>query len=174
MLRSSFIALALISAAPAAIAAESVTATVNRISEEGVGGKIGEVAFSDSDAGLVIEVKVAGLSKGQHGLHIHEKGDCGAGEKDGKKQAGLAAGPHLDPGATKSHQGPDGAGHTGDLPFLEVSADGKAAGQLVAKRLKLADVKGRSLMIHEGGDSYSDTPEMGGGKARIACAVIPQ
>ena len=36
------------------------------------------------------------------------------------------------------------------------------------------DFLGRSIMIHEGGDSYSDKPApLGGGGARIACGVIP-
>ena len=37
----------------------------------------------------------------------------------------------------------------------------------------LADVKGRSIMIHVGGDNYSDQPApLGGGGARIACGVV--
>jgi Cu-Zn family superoxide dismutase len=43
-----------------------------------------------------------------------------------------------------------------------------------APRLKLSDIQGRALVIHEGGDNYSDTPENGGGKGRIACGVIPK
>ena len=43
-----------------------------------------------------------------------------------------------------------------------------------AEHLTLADVRGRSLIIHEGGDNYTDTPENGGGKARIACGVVPE
>jgi Cu-Zn family superoxide dismutase len=45
---------------------------------------------------------------------------------------------------------------------------------VTAPQLKLADVRGRSLMIHEGGDNYSDTPENGGGAGRIACGVVPK
>ena len=38
--------------------------------------------------------------------------------------------------------------------------------------LTLADVKGRSIVIHAGGDNYSDQPApFGGGGARIACGV---
>ena len=40
--------------------------------------------------------------------------------------------------------------------------------------LKLEDVAGRALVIHEGGDNYSDTPKpLGGGGVRMACGVIP-
>ena len=42
-----------------------------------------------------------------------------------------------------------------------------------APRLKVADLKGKSLMIHAGGDNYSDTPApLGGGGARAACGVV--
>ena len=33
-------------------------------------------------------------------------------------------------------------------------------------------LKGHSVMIHEGGDNYTDNPPLGGGGARIACGVI--
>ena len=37
-----------------------------------------------------------------------------------------------------------------------------------------ADMEGHSLMIHEGGDNYSDAPKpLGGGGSRMACGVIP-
>jgi hypothetical protein len=36
------------------------------------------------------------------------------------------------------------------------------------KGLKLSDIEGRALMIHAGGDNYSDTPKpLGGGGDRI-------
>jgi Cu/Zn superoxide dismutase len=31
-----------------------------------------------------------------------------------------------------------------------------------------------AAVIHEGGDNYSDNPENGGGKGRVACGVIPK
>jgi Cu/Zn superoxide dismutase len=37
----------------------------------------------------------------------------------------------------------------------------------------VAEIRGRSIMVHTGGDNYSDTPApLGGGGARIACGVI--
>jgi Cu-Zn family superoxide dismutase len=118
-----------------------------------------------------MKVSVSGIPDGDHGFHVHEKGDCGPGEKDGKMEAGLAAGGHYDPHATKSHQVPDGSGHAGDLPKL--TATGGTIDQTVTvKGVKLAEIAGRSLMIHEGGDNYSDNRENGGGKGRIACGVI--
>ena len=38
---------------------------------------------------------------------------------------------------------------------------------------ELADVQGRSLMVHAGGDNHADHPApLGGGGARVACGVI--
>ena len=93
--------------------------------------------------------------------------------KDGKMTAGIAAGEHFDPEGKKSHKGPKAAGHKGDLPALNATANGIDQ-SVTAPRLKMADVRGRTLMIHEGGDNYSDNPENGGGKGRVACGVVPK
>ena len=46
-------------------------------------------------------------------------------------------------------------------------------GKLHAPNLAVKDLKGRSVIIHAGGDNYSDQPApLGGGGARIACGVI--
>ena len=153
--------------------AQQVTVDMNRISDSGVGEKIGNVMISEGKGGLSFKVAVNGLPKGQRGFHVHEKGDCSPGMKDGKMTAGVAAGEHYDPDAKKSHKGPKASGHKGDLPALNATAKGDVKQTLTAPRLKLADVQGRSLVIHEGGDNYSDKPENGGGKGRIACGVIP-
>ncbi|MCP6423609.1 superoxide dismutase family protein, partial [Klebsiella pneumoniae] len=76
----------------------------------------------------------------------------------------FAAGGHLDPASSGKHLGPQGAGHLGDLPALVVNASGIANQPVAAPRLTLKDVQGRALMIHEGGDNYSDEPKpLGGG-----------
>lgn len=172
-MRSSQIALALILlGSSAAMAAEKIV-VINAISEEGVGKIIGTVKLSDSDAGLLIDPDLGELSPGLHGFHIHEKPNCGVADKDGKKVAGLGAGGHYDPHKSAKHEGPEGHGHHGDLPALEVKDDGSATKILVAPRLKLSEISGRSLMIHEGGDNYSDAPKpLGGGGGRIACGII--
>ena len=156
---------------PTAFAATKVT--VNQIDANGVGKALGAIAVSDGKGGLVLDVKLKGLPPGLHGFHVHQNGDCGPKEKDGKNVAGLAAGGHYDPSNTGKHEGPKGAGHVGDLPALTVGKDGSVNIKLTAPRLKLADLQGRSIMIHAGGDNYSDDPKpLGGGGARIACGVV--
>ena len=154
--------------------AETATATINSISASGVGGSLGTVTFTDSAGGLVITPKLSGLPPGEHGFHIHEKGDCGPGVNQGKAAAGFAAGGHYDPTHTKKHLGPfSTAGHRGDLPVLVVDAQGNATQPVTAPHLTVAQIRGRSVMIHAGGDNYSDTPlPLGGGGARISCGVI--
>jgi Cu-Zn family superoxide dismutase len=54
-----------------------------------------------------------------------------------------------------------------------VDEDGDATEPVLAPRLTVALIKGRSLMVHAQGDNFSDTPKpLGGGGARIACGVI--
>jgi Cu-Zn family superoxide dismutase len=154
--------------------AATAAATVNSISATGVGPALGGVSFEDSAPGLIITRKLAGLPTGNHGFHIHEKGDCEPGKHDGKMAAGFAAGGHYDPAHTSKHLGPLSTdGHRGDLPVLVVDSHGDANSVVTAPHLTVAEIRGRSVMIHAGGDNYADTPlPLGGGGARIACGVI--
>ena len=150
-----------------------LTVAMHKIDANGVGGEIGTLMLTDSDHGLRIEAALNGLPPGDHGFHLHEKGSCEPGQKDGKMAPGIGAGGHFDPAATGKHMGPDGAGHRGDLPALHVDGNGSATGVVFAPHLKLADVHGKSFMIHAGGDNYSDQPmPLGGGGARIACGTV--
>jgi Cu-Zn family superoxide dismutase len=154
--------------------AASAEATINAISTKGAGARLGTVTFADSAGGLLITPKLSGLPPGEHGFHIHERGNCGPGINEGKSAAGFAAGGHYDPGHVKNHLGPfSTAGHRGDLPVLVVDGQGNAAQTITAPHLRVAEIRGRSIMIHAGGDNYSDSPKpLGGGGARIACGII--
>jgi Cu-Zn family superoxide dismutase len=146
---------------------------MNLVNEQGVGKAIGTVAITEGPKGLVFTPNLTDLAPGVHGFHVHQNPDCVAAMKDGKQVPALAAGGHYDPAAIGKHEGPEGKGHLGDLPALTAGADGKATTAVTAPRLKMADVKGRSLMIHAGGDNYADQPApLGGGGARVACGVI--
>lgn len=134
----------------------------------GVGQTVGTITASDSRYGLLLTPQLRGLTPGQHGFHVHENPSCA--------DNGMAAGGHLDPHKTGKHLGPyNNAGHLGDLPALFVNKDGTATQQVLAPRLRVSDLEGHSLMIHDGGDNYADTPQkLGGGGPRMVCGVIPQ
>ena len=129
--------------------------------------RLGTIALEDAVGGGVrFTPDIAGvLPTGEHGFHAHVNPDCGMG--------GRAAGGHYDPGNTGRHEGPAGRGHLGDLPRLTSNA-GRVVTSVVAPRLTTSDLAGRALVIHEGGDNYSDSPApLGGGGARLACGVVP-
>jgi Cu-Zn family superoxide dismutase len=125
---------------------------------------IGNIRFEDSDKGLIIYPDLNQLTAGLHGMHIHEKPSC--------DKHGDAAGAHLDPMQSKTHLGPYHQGHLGDLPALTVDAEGRANLPVIAPNLSTKAIKNHSIIIHENGDNYSNTPPLGGGGARIACGTL--
>lgn len=144
-------------------------------SSAGLEQKIGKISFKDTPAGMVVNVDLKNLPAGEHGFHIHENPDCNPSfDANGKLQPALKAGGHYDPDRTGHHMGPNQPdGHRGDLPVLTVSPDGTVRTSFTIKNLKVKEIKNRSVMIHAGGDNYSDEPvALGGGGARIACGVI--
>ena len=151
----------------------TVHVTMKKVDHLGTGNIVGMIVFEDTAKGLRIVPNLHGLSEGQHGMHVHQNPSCAPMEKDGKVVPGLAAGGHFDPENTERHAGPMGDGHLGDLPVLRVDAAGKATRVTWATRLKTSDLSGRAIIIHAGGDNYSDNPKkLGGGGARVACGVV--
>ncbi len=139
-----------VSTAGSAVSAAQATVQVQRLELQGGEDVVGTVTLRDTEFGL---------TPGVHGFHVHANPDCGAADKGGKMVG--------------QHEGPVGHGHLGDLPVLVVDRDGNAAMPVFARRLKTSDVVGHSVMIHAGGDDYSDDPKpLGGGGARVARGVI--
>ncbi|EIC29589.1 MULTISPECIES: superoxide dismutase family protein [Methylomicrobium] len=171
-MRAVYLVTLFVSSVTYAIAAE-VAVPMNTVNEQGTVKAIGSIKITELPNGLVFTPVLEGLPAGEHGFHLHENPNCEAKEKEGKMTPALAAGGHYDPKATKKHAGPEGSGHLGDLPKLVVNTNGKVTESVMAPRLRMEDVKGRALVIHAGGDNYSDQPEpLGGGKGRIACGII--
>jgi len=153
--------------------AADITVTMHQINDAGVGEKIGTIRAFDDKGGLRLVPRLAKLPPGERGFHVHETMSCAAQTADGRKGAGLGAGGHYDPSRSGKHAGPVGDGHLGDLPPLKVATDGTARASVLAPRLKVADLRGRAIVIHAGGDNFADQPQpLGGGGARIACGTI--
>lgn len=163
---AALLSLALLSVAAAA---ENRSVTVHELTNEGVGRELGTIEISAYRDGTLLKPMFSGLEPGLHGFHVHAEADCGP--KDGK--AGGGAGGHFDPEKTGSHQGPYGEGHLGDLPALYAHESGKVIHPVYAPRITPDQIKGHALIVHKGGDNYSDEPEkLGGGGARVACAKV--
>lgn len=155
-----------LSAVVGVLSAAQLTVRLSSLPAQGHAHPIGTVHFVDTRWGVVIEPHLYHLSPGPHGFHVHEFASCA--------KRGEAAGGHFDPKHTGKHLGPyNAAGHLGDLPVLWVDARGVANTPTLAPRLQVKDLPGHSLIVHQGGDNYSDHPlPLGGGGARIACGVI--
>jgi Cu-Zn family superoxide dismutase len=159
--------------AVAARAGETAVA-INLVTQSGTGATVGSIALSDSAAGAVFKLDLKGLPPGPHGFHIHQNGECGPTMMNGIAIPAGAAGGHWDPDGTNHHAGPEGDGHMGDLPLLQIADDGTATQSLTAPHIKdIAKLRGHAIVIHMNGDNYSDQPAtLGGGGARLACGVV--
>ena len=156
-----------------------VQVAMHPLSEKGVGPRVGFIVVESLGTHGVRfqpelpDVAEWGLRPGLHGFHVHELGHLEPTTKDdGSIVPGGAAGSHYDPMRTNSHQGPWGNGHLGDLPALTVEPDGSVVQSVVAPRLRFNQIQGRALIVHLGGDNYTDTPPNGGGKRRVLGGVV--
>lgn len=152
-----------------------VTVSMHTVKTDGIGESLGQISVSESKYGLVFSPSLKGLSPGLHGFHLHQNPSCDPKVKEGKIVPAGGAGGHFDPASANVHDTPWGAGHSGDLPALYVNAEGISQHPVLAPRLKLSDLKAKALVIHAGGDNYSDKPAaLGGGGGRVACGIIRQ
>ena len=127
----------------------------------------GTVTFTQKGDKVSVTANVSGLSPGSHGFHIHEKGDCSAGD-------GMSAGGHFNP-TGKPHGDPTTADHhAGDMPQLVADASGKAT--LTADLTPMTiggsnDIVGKAVIVHKDADDFKTQPT-GNSGARVACGVI--
>ena len=132
----------------------------------------GFVRFKNVPGGTIVYVEVQGLPPyqpaqdgqppiGPHGFHIHEFGNCEVGDPENPFQA---AGEHWNP-----DNQPHGD-HAGDFPVL-FSNNGRAIMEFFTNEFKVADIIGKSVIIHQNPDDYRTQPAGNSGK-RLACGVI--
>ena len=173
-LRIALLAALALGAGAQSASAGQVWANLFLATPDGKGAAVGSAIVSDGADGARFKLSLHGLPPGPHGFHVHSKGSCEPTMKDGMPVPAGGAGGHHDPDLTGRHEGPMGRAHMGDLPALTVAADGSDVETLTAPRIHdVSSLKGHSLMIHAGGDNYSDMPApLGGGGPRIVCAVV--
>ena len=135
------------------------------------GEAVGTASFWEDANGVRITAQVRGIPAGKHGFHIHAVGKCDPPDF-------MTAGGHFNPGGKKHGlKSPDGP-HAGDLPSLEVGADGTGRLEYVTKLVTLGtgpttlfDADGSALVLHANPDDDTTDPT-GNSGGRSACGVI--
>jgi len=128
----------------------------------------GTVTFTQKGDNVSVVANVSGLSPGSHGFHIHEKGDCSAGD-------GMSAGGHFNP-TGKPHGDPAMPDHhVGDMPQLVADAAGKATLTADLSPMTIGasanDIIGKAVIVHKDPDDFKTQPA-GNSGVRVACGVI--
>jgi Cu-Zn family superoxide dismutase len=129
----------------------------------------GTVSFTQVGDKVRVSANLTGLKPGgEHGFHVHEKGDCSSGD-------GMSAGGHFNP-AGKAHGAMSmGEHHAGDMPNLKADSYGTANAPFEVPGLTIgggaADIVGKGLIVHRDPDDYKSQPA-GNAGPRLACAVI--
>lgn len=120
----------------------------------------GWVRFYQRRHCVLVETNVRGLpatETGFFGFHIHAGGSCtGDGFAD-----------------TGSHYNPIEAphpSHAGDLPPL-MSCYGDAYSAVLTGRFRVADIIGRTVVVHDSADDFRTQPA-GNAGTKIACGMI--
>lgn len=133
------------------------------------GSKVsGSVSFEETgDGRLKMTITVQGLTPGDHGVHIHENGDCSAPDA-------VSAGGHFNP-ENMAHGAPGAPQHhAGDFGNVSANAAGVANATVTVSGITLqgkTGVIGKALIVHEKADDFTTQPT-GGAGGRVGCAVI--
>lgn len=137
------------------------------------GRSVGTVDFAEPANGPVaMTVQLTNMAPGAHGIHFHAVGQCTA------TGAFASAGGHFNP-ASKHHglENPEGP-HAGDLPNVDVGADGTASVTIPTTRVTLGagansllDADGSAVVVHAAADDQKSDPS-GNSGARVACGVV--
>ena len=121
----------------------------------------GCVQFYQENGCVLIVAKISGLPKESEtsffGFHIHQGDNCSGTDFSG-------TGSHYNP-SDQTHPK-----HAGDLPPL-LACQGNAYLSVRTDRFSVADIIGRTVIIHSGPDDFHSQPAGNAGK-KIACGVI--
>ena len=127
----------------------------------------GIVTFTKTKRGVRVVATIHGLTPGEHGFHIHEKGDCSAPDA-------TSAGAHFNPSGMP-HGGPNSLRrHSGDFGNITANDVGTARADFVDPYLTFqgpSSIIGRAVIVHAQADDLVTQPA-GNAGARVACGVI--
>lgn len=120
----------------------------------------GRVEFYQRDNCVLVVADIGGLPRndtGFYGFHIHEGTACGTNDFS-------ESGSHYNPKGTVHPK------HSGDLPPLMLCGR-RAHLEVLTDRFKIADVIGRTVIIHSKPDDFNSQPS-GNAGTKIACGII--
>lgn len=126
----------------------------------------GTVTFTRVENGIQVHVHLGGLTPGEHAFHIHQFGDCSSPD-------GMSAGGHFNPENKPHGHRTEGPRHVGDLGNITADEQGNVDKTFVDHVIKLAgphSILGRSVVVHDKPDDYSQPVGNAGGRA--ACGVV--
>ena len=137
------------------------TEAVAKLVAIGNSGVAGEIKFTQNADKVMVTGKVTGLTPGEHGFHVHEKGDLSDTEK------GESAGGHFNPDM-KSHGRPsDATRHAGDFGNITANDQGVAEISFEDPVVKIDGehtIVGRSIVIHAQPDKFTQPAGDAGGR----------
>lgn len=127
----------------------------------------GSVRFYETARGVLVVSEFMGLPLAEgacqdpvFAFHIHGGGSCTGSSDDPFSDAGA----HFDPLHCPHPY------HAGDLPPI-FGANGYGFSACLTHRFRVADILGKTVILHRGLDDFSSQPG-GNAGARIACGVI--
>lgn len=121
----------------------------------------GTIMFKKEGNVVHVRGQVSGLSPGQHGFHVHERGDLT------DRDTGKSAGDHYNPTQKDHGRHDDTERHVGDLGNIEANEEGIADIDLKDTVIQLDgehSIVGRSLVVHEKADQFTQPAGDAGGR----------
>ena len=156
---------------PPAVEASKAELRTLEVKIEGKSGSklSGKATLTEVDGGVKVALSVEGVAPGgDHGAHVHEKGDCSAPD-------GASAGGHFNPAGNEHALPTTEKRHLGDLGNLTIGKDGKGSLEITIPGANLKagapnSFAGKSIIVHAKKDDGGQPTGNAGG--RIGCGVI--
>lgn len=120
------------------------------------------------DGGVSMRVDVTGVTPGEHGIHIHENGDCSAPDAS-------SAGGHFNPNKGRHGAHTESARHAGDFGNVTAGSNGEIHETVVVSGVTLGSemnsIVGKAVVLHAKRDDLTTQPSGDSGE-RIACGIV--
>jgi superoxide dismutase, Cu-Zn family len=133
--------------------------TAKAVLHNAAGAAIGDVMFIQQGDTVLVKADglefPASLTAGFKGFHIHATGECNPTAVDpatGATVPFFSAGGHYNP-ASVTH-----GNHGGDMPVLQVNADGSAWTRFKTDHWRVKDIVGRAVIVHAAPDNFGNVP----------------